>query len=84
LAPLRHRPEGLPRRSLDRLSSLTGSSKTDASRGDGHDPHLIASLSRADLLVLDDFGLEPLDAGARHDLLEILEDQSGLSSMATS
>jgi hypothetical protein len=26
---------------------------------------------------LDDFGLEPLDAGARHDLLEILEERYG-------
>ena len=25
------------------------------------------------LLILDDWGLEPLDAAARHDLLEILE-----------
>ena len=30
-----------------------------------------------DLLILDDWGLEPLDAGARHDLLEILEDRYG-------
>ena len=26
-------------------------------------------------VILDDFGLEPLDAGARHDLLEILEER---------
>ena len=38
-------------------------------RGDGRHPRLIKSLGRADLLILDDFGLEPLDAGARHDLL---------------
>ena len=42
-------------------------------RGDGRHPRLIKSLGRADLLILDDFGLEPLDAGARHDLLEILD-----------
>ena len=40
-------------------------------RGDGRHPRLIKSLGRADLLILDDFGLEPLDASARHDLLEI-------------
>ena len=34
----------------------------------------------ADLLILDDFGLEPLDAGARHDLLEILEERYGRRS----
>jgi len=30
--------------------------------------------------LLDDFGLEPLDAGARHDLLEILEERYGRRS----
>ncbi|WP_409411142.1 ATP-binding protein [Bradyrhizobium sp. CIR3A] len=35
------------------------------------------SLGRVDLLILDDWGLEPLDPGARHDLLEILEDRYG-------
>jgi IstB-like ATP binding protein len=41
---------------------------------------LIKSLGRADLLILDDFGLEPLDAGARHDLLEIIEERYGRRS----
>lgn len=49
-------------------------------RGDGRHPRLIKSLGRADLLILDDFGLEPLDAGARHDLLEILEERYGRRS----
>ena len=49
-------------------------------RGDGRHPRLIKSLGRADLLILDDWGLEPLDAGARHDLLEILEDRYGRRS----
>jgi DNA replication protein DnaC len=49
-------------------------------RGDGRRPRLIKSLGRADLLILDDFGLEPLDAGARHDLLEILEERYGRRS----
>jgi DNA replication protein DnaC len=49
-------------------------------RGDGHHPRLLKSLGRADLLILDDFGLEPLDAGARHDLLEILEERYGRRS----
>ena len=48
--------------------------------GDGRHPRLIKSLGRADLLILDDFGLEPLDAGARHDLLEILEERYGRRS----
>ena len=46
----------------------------------GDIPRLIKALGRADLLILDDFGLEPLDAGARHDLLEILEERYGRRS----
>ena len=49
-------------------------------RGDGRHPRLLKSLGRADLLILDDFGLEPLDATSRHDLLEILEDRYGRRS----
>jgi DNA replication protein DnaC len=49
-------------------------------RGDGRHPRLVKSLGRTDLLILDDFGLEPLDAGARHDLLEILEERYGRRS----
>jgi DNA replication protein DnaC len=41
---------------------------------------LIRSLISPQLLILDDWGLEPLDAGARHDLLEILEDRYGRRS----
>lgn len=44
-------------------------------RGDGRHPRLLRTLGRADLLILDDWGLEPLDATARHDLLEILEER---------
>nr|WP_271587352.1 ATP-binding protein [Bradyrhizobium sp. CCBAU 53415] len=44
-------------------------------RGDGRHPRLLRGLGRVDLLILDDWRLEPLDAGARHDLLEILEDR---------
>ena len=49
-------------------------------RGDGRHPRLLRALGRADLLILDDWGLEPLDAGARHDLLEILEERYGRRS----
>ena len=49
-------------------------------RGDGRHPRLLRSLGRADSLILDDFGLEPLDAGARHDFLEILEERYGRRS----
>lgn len=49
-------------------------------RGDGRHPRILRSLGRADLLVLDDWGLEPFDAAARHDLLEILEERYGRKS----
>ena len=54
-------------------------------RGDGRHSRLLRNLGRADLLILDDWGLEPLDAAARHDLLEILEERYGhRSTMITS
>ncbi len=50
------------------------------SRSDGRHPRLFKSLGRADLLILNDFGLELLDADARHDLLKILEESYGWRS----
>ncbi|MGE5665869.1 MAG: IS21-like element helper ATPase IstB [Betaproteobacteria bacterium] len=44
---------------------------------DGGFPKLMRSLARTDLLVLDDWGLAPLDAEARRDLLELLDDRHG-------
>jgi len=49
-------------------------------RGDGRHPRILRNLGRVDLLILDDWGLEPLDAAARHDLLEILEERYGRHS----
>jgi DNA replication protein DnaC len=48
--------------------------------GDGSFARRLKSLGAADLLILDDWGLEPLSAQARHDLLEILEDRYGRRS----
>ena len=54
-------------------------------RGDGRHARLLRTLGRADLLILDDFGLEPLNAEARQDLLELLEERYGCrSTMVTS
>ena len=50
-------------------------------RGDGRYARMMRSLCRADVLVLDDWGLAPLDAGARHDLLELLEERYGRRSI---
>ncbi|MCO6392432.1 ATP-binding protein [Aliihoeflea aestuarii] len=49
-------------------------------RGDGRYARLQRTLARVHLLILDDWGLEPLDNQARHDLLEILEDRYGRRS----
>jgi DNA replication protein DnaC len=39
------------------------------------------SLNGTQLLILDDWGLEPLDAGARRDLLEIVDDRCDRGSL---
>ena len=49
-------------------------------RGDGRYARILRSLSGVQLLIIDDFGLAPVDAAARHDLLEILEERYGRRS----
>jgi DNA replication protein DnaC len=49
-------------------------------RGDGRYARLLKTLGRADLLILDDWGLSVLTAPERRDLLEILEDRHGRAS----
>jgi DNA replication protein DnaC len=49
-------------------------------RGDGRYARILRALSGVQLLILDDWGLEPLDAAARHDLFEILEERYGRRS----
>lgn len=49
-------------------------------RGDGRYGRLFRALGGVQLLILDDWGLEPLDDRARHDLLEILEERYGRRS----
>ena len=46
-------------------------------RGDGRYARILRALGGVQLLILDDWGLEPLDASARHELLEILEERYG-------
>ena len=46
-------------------------------RGDGRYARLMRALGGVRLLILDDWGLEPLGAEQRHDLLEIVEDRYG-------
>jgi len=49
-------------------------------RGDGRFPRLLAAWSRVAVLAIDDFALQPLSAEEAADLLEVVEDRSGLRS----
>lgn len=49
-------------------------------RGDGSYPKLLKQLARFDVLVIDDWGIAPLDDTAQRDLLEILDDRFNLRS----
>lgn len=49
-------------------------------RGDGRHEKLLKSLARVDLLILDDWGLAPMTAERRRDLLEIMEDRHARGS----
>jgi DNA replication protein DnaC len=54
-------------------------------RADGSYPKLLAEIARIDLLVLDDWGLTPLNDEQRRDLLEILDDRfNARSTLVTS
>ncbi len=48
---------------------------TEVSRGDGRYARLLKTLSRVDLLILDDWGLAPLTGEQRRDLLEVVDDR---------
>ena len=49
-------------------------------RGDGRHGRLLKNLARVELLILDDWGLSPLTAEQRRDVLEIMEDRHGRGS----
>lgn len=57
---------------LPRLLNDLGLARADGSYG-----KLLAALAKADLLLLDDWGLAPLADRERRDLLEVLEDRHG-------
>lgn len=48
--------------------------------GDGSFTRRLSTLAKTDLLILDDWGLTPLNQGERNDLLEILDDRVGTRS----
>ncbi|MFT5062627.1 MAG: DNA replication protein DnaC, partial [Polaromonas sp.] len=47
----------------------------ELAHGDGRFPHLFRSLTKTDLLILDDWGPDRLNAAQRRDLMEIVEDR---------
>ncbi len=49
-------------------------------RADGTHPHLLRRLAKSQVLILDDFGLEPLTPAQRRDLLEVVEDRYKIGS----
>ena len=49
-------------------------------RGDGRYGKVLAGLARMDLLLIDDWGLAPMDDHGRRDILEILEDRHDVRS----
>ena len=51
-------------------------------KADGSYAKALQTLSRLDLLILDDWGLEPLKAAHRNDLMEIMDDRHGSTSTA--
>ncbi len=48
--------------------------------GDGSYPRLMNQLAKADLLILDDWGIQKMAAPQRNDLMEVIEDRHGLRS----
>lgn len=48
--------------------------------GDGSFSRRLAQLAKTDVLLLDDWGLQDLDQGARNDLLEVIDDRVGTRS----
>jgi DNA replication protein DnaC len=49
-------------------------------RADGSFVHEMARLAKADVLILDDWGLRPMTETDRHNVLEVIEDRTGLKA----
>lgn len=56
-------------------------SKLKMSKADGSYIKEVARIERQQLLIVDDFGLQPLDAATRTALLELIEDRHGKSAL---
>ena len=49
-------------------------------KADGSYPKLLGQLAKIQLLIIDDWGLEPLRPAHRNDLMEIMDDRHGQTS----
>jgi len=56
-------------------------SKLKMSKADGSYPKDVGRIERQQLLILDDFGIQPFDAQSRVTLMELIEDRHGKSSI---
>ena len=54
------------------------------SRADGTYLDTIARLAKIDVLILDDWGLSPLDDGAASDVMDVIDDRTGVRSIIIS
>ena len=59
---------------------LLGDVNITCQAADGRFPRLFRSLTKVDLLILDDWGPDRLNASQRRDLMEIVEDRYGAGS----
>ena len=79
---LRARLRGVPGEPVGVLSASAAAVAALAlARGDGSYAKLLRQLARVDLLILDDWGPEPLIAEQQRDLLEIVEDRYSAGSL---
>ena len=56
-------------------------SKLKMSKAEGSYLREVAKIERQHLLILDDFGLQPFDAGSRSALMELIEDRHGKGAL---
>jgi DNA replication protein DnaC len=56
-------------------------SKLKMAKADGSYVRELTKMEKQDLLILDDFGMQPLDQQSRASLMEIIEDRHGKSSL---
>jgi DNA replication protein DnaC len=50
-------------------------------KADGSYSRLLKAIASLDVLIIDDWGLEPLNAATRNDLMEIMDDRYEVSTL---